>query len=156
MTLTMPAELLMSALAMALQQRWPAPGLVLYLDRCSQYESNECQALLKQHHVVCIMSRKGFCWANSVMERFFLTLTMERVWQWQYANHDEARRCINQYIVGFSAVHLHSTSGYLTPVAYETKPTVKESAWLFELTCPLQSRAVRSANDIVARSAQAG
>lgn len=35
------------------------------------------------------------------MERFFLNLKMERVWQRQYANHDEARRDINQYIVAF-------------------------------------------------------
>jgi putative transposase len=35
------------------------------------------------------------------MERFFLNLKMERVWQRRYANHDEARSDINQYIVGF-------------------------------------------------------
>lgn len=29
------------------------------------------------------------------MERFFLNLKMERVWQRQYANHDEARRDIS-------------------------------------------------------------
>jgi hypothetical protein len=32
------------------------------------------------------------------MERFFVNLKMERVWQRRYANHDEARRDINQYI----------------------------------------------------------
>ncbi len=32
------------------------------------------------------------------MERFFLSLKMERVWQRQYANHDEARRDITHYI----------------------------------------------------------
>ena len=95
---TMPAGLVMSALTMALQQRRPAPGLVLHSDRGSQYASDEYQALLKQHHVVCSMSRKGNCWDNAVMERFFLNLKMERVWQRQYANHGEARRDINQYI----------------------------------------------------------
>ncbi|MBB5510059.1 transposase InsO family protein [Paraburkholderia sp. JPY681] len=59
---TMPAELVMSALTMALQQRRPAPGLVLHSDRGSQYASEDYQALLKQHHVVCSMSRKGNCW----------------------------------------------------------------------------------------------
>jgi hypothetical protein len=37
----------------------------------------------------------------AVMERFFLNLKMERVWQRRYANHNEARSDINQYIVGF-------------------------------------------------------
>ncbi len=56
------------------------------------------------------------------MERFFLNLKMERVWQRQYANHDEARRDITHYIVGFyNPVRLHSTLGYLSPAAYEAK-----------------------------------
>ncbi|CAH2794275.1 MAG: Transposase, IS3/IS911 family, partial [uncultured Caballeronia sp.] len=117
-----------------LQQRRPAPGLVPHSDRGSQYASDEYQALLKQQHVVCSMSRKGNCWDNSAMERFFLNLKMERVWQRQYANHDEARRDIDQYIVGFhNAVRLHSTLGYLLPAAYEPKPTVKEPIGLSEI-----------------------
>ena len=36
------------------------------------------------------MSRKGNCWDNAVMARFFLNLKMERVWQRDYANHTEA------------------------------------------------------------------
>lgn len=132
---TMHAGLVMSALTMALQQRRPAPGLILHSDRGSQYASDEYQALLKQHHVVCSMSRKGNCWDNSVMERFFLNLKMERVWQRLYANHDEARCDISQYIVGFyNAVRLHSTLGYLSPAAYEAKPTVKEPISLSEIT----------------------
>jgi hypothetical protein len=40
-------------------------------------------------------------WDNWVTERFFLNLKMERIWQHRYANHDEARADINQYIVSF-------------------------------------------------------
>jgi transposase InsO family protein len=29
----------------------------------------------------CSMSRRGNCWVNALMERFFLNLKMERVWQ---------------------------------------------------------------------------
>jgi transposase InsO family protein len=69
------------------------------------------------------------------MERFFLNLKMERVWQRQYANHDEARRDITQYIVGFyNPVRLHSTLGYLSPAAYEAKLTAKEPICLSEIT----------------------
>ena len=35
------------------------------------------------------------------MERFFLNLKMERVWQRDYANHGEGQRDITEYIVGF-------------------------------------------------------
>ena len=47
------------------------------------------------------MSRKGNCWDNSVMERFFLSLKMERVWQKGYANHSEATHDVADYIVNF-------------------------------------------------------
>jgi transposase InsO family protein len=119
---TMPAGLVISALSMALQQRRPlwtiaTPPQLKVLRRpveSAQYASVEYQALLKQHHVVCSMSRKGNCWDNAVMERFFLNLKMERVWRRRYANYDEARNDINQYIVGFyNPVRLHSTLGYL-------------------------------------------
>jgi hypothetical protein len=38
---------------------------------------------------------------NAVAEHFFLNLKMERVWQRQYANHDEAKADIIDYILGF-------------------------------------------------------
>ena len=70
-----------------------------------------------------------------MMERFFLNLKMERVWQRQYANHDEARCDISQYIVAFyNLVRLHSTLGYLSPAAYEAETTVKEPICLSEIT----------------------
>lgn len=66
------------------------------------------------------MSRKGNCWDNAVMERFFLNLKMERVWQRAYANHGEARADIADYIVNFyNTQRLHSALGYQSPVAYE-------------------------------------
>ena len=132
---SMPAKLVCDALHMATQQRQPKAGLVVHSDRGSQYASAEYQALLRNQRFICSMSRKGNCWDNSVMERFFLNLKMERVWQRQYANHDEARRDINQYIVGFyNAVRLHSTLGYLSPAAYEAKPTEEQPICLSEIT----------------------
>lgn len=35
------------------------------------------------------MSGRGNCYDNAVMERFFLNLKMERVWQMHYANQFE-------------------------------------------------------------------
>jgi len=54
------------------------------------------------------------------MERFFLNLKMERLWQNRYANHLEATRDINRYIVEFyNTKRLHSTLGYCSPTDYE-------------------------------------
>ena len=68
------------------------------------------------------MSRRGNCWDNAVMERFFLNLKMERVWQRDYANHSEAINDVADYIVNFyNSVRLHSKLGYLSPNAFEHK-----------------------------------
>lgn len=101
MATEMPAELVCRALRLALQQRAPAPGLIVHTDRGSQYASAEHQTLLTQSEALSSMSRVGNCWDNAVAERFFLSLKMERVWQRDYANAFEAQRDINDYIVRF-------------------------------------------------------
>ncbi|MFZ6771029.1 IS3 family transposase [Undibacterium sp. Di26W] len=123
----MHAELVCDALQMALIQRAPAAGLIMHSDRGSQYASASYQRLLKKYECICSMSRKGNCWDNAVMERFFLSLKMERVWRKNYANHAEAMHDIADYIVGFyNNVRLHSALGNLPPSVYEQKMAEKE------------------------------
>lgn len=60
------------------------------------------------------------------MERFFLSLKMERVWRRDYANHAEAIRDITEYSVGFyNNKRLHSKLGDLPPTAYERAMALK-------------------------------
>ena len=73
--------LVRAALQMAIIKRNLAAGLIVHSDRGTQYVSAELEALLARHGLVGSMSRKGNCWDNAVMERFFLNLKMERVWQ---------------------------------------------------------------------------
>ena len=135
MASAMPAALVCAALQMAIVQRNPAPGLIVHSDRGTPYASAEHQALLAKHGLVGSMSRKGNCWDNSVMERFFLNLKMERVWQKDYANHTEAINDIADYIVGFyNAVRLHSKLGNLSPNAFERESTSKKPIKLSEIT----------------------
>ena len=135
MAAAMPAALVCAALQMAIVQRNPAPGLIVHSDRGTQYASAEYQALLATHGLVGSMSRKGNCWDNAVMERFFLNLKMERVWQKDYANHAEAINDIADYIVGFyNSVRLHSKLGNLSPNAFERESTSKKSILLSEIS----------------------
>ena len=60
------------------------------------------------------------CWNNAVIERLFLNLKMERVWQNDYANHAKATNDIADYIVSFyNTVRLHSALGNLPHNAFE-------------------------------------
>ena len=116
----MTADLVCTALQIALTTRQPVEGLIMHTDRGSQYCSGQYQDLLKKHDIRCSMSHKGLCYDNAVMERFFLNLKMECVWQKNYANHQEAISDISQYItVFYNQVRLHSTLGYLSPNKFE-------------------------------------
>ncbi|WP_235202289.1 IS3 family transposase [Methylobacter tundripaludum] len=131
----MPAELVCSALQMAITQRQPSPGLIVHSDRGSQYASQDYRDLLDQYGLQGSMSRKGNCWDNAVMERFFLNLKMERVWRQDYANHQEAVRDVTDYIVGFyNSQRLHSTLGYLSPNVFERKMADEQPILVSEKT----------------------
>ena len=120
---------------MAIAQRKPPAGLIVHSDRGTQYASSSHQALLAEHDLVGSMSRKANCWDNAVMERFFLNLKMERVWQKDYANHAEAANDVADYIVGFyNATRLHSKLGNLSPNAFERESTSKKPISLSEIT----------------------
>jgi putative transposase len=141
----MRATLVCQALQLAIAQRQPAPGLIVHSDRGSQYASDAHRALLARHGLVGSMSRKGNCWDNSVMERFFLNLKMERVWQNDYANHAEAMSDVADYIVGFyNSVRLHSTLGNLPPNAFEQKSAINQPINVSEITWPGHDECKRS------------
>ena len=131
----MPAELVCSALQMAVCQRQPSPGLIVHSDRGSQYASQDYRDLLDPYGLQGSMSRKGNCWDNAVMERVFLNLKMERVWRRDYANRQEAIRDVTDYIVGFyNSQRLHSKLGYLPPNVYEWKMAEKQPISVSEKT----------------------
>ena len=132
---SMPAELVCTALHMAIQQRQPETGLIVHSDRGSQYACGQYQALLVKHGFVCSMSRKGNCWDNAVAERFFLNLKMERVWQREYANQMEAKTDIAAYIVGFyNCNRIHSVLGNLSPSVFERNRAAKKPIVVSEIT----------------------
>jgi putative transposase len=132
---SMPAELVCTALQMAICQRPPPPGLIVHSDRGSQYASQAYRDLLDRYDLIGSMSRKGNCWDNAVMERFFLNLKMERVWRRDYANHPEAIHDVTDYIVGFyNSQRLHSTLGYRPPNAYEREMAAQQPIFVSEKT----------------------
>ncbi len=75
----MKAQWVNDALLMAIWKRKPHRGLTWHTDRGSQYASDSHRAILKKHHLIQSMSRKGNCWDNAVSESFFHTLKTELV-----------------------------------------------------------------------------
>lgn len=73
----MKENLVTDALQMALKRRRPKNGLLHHSDRGVQYASTKYQNLLKGSGIIVSMSRKGNCWDNAVMERFWGSLKTE-------------------------------------------------------------------------------
>jgi transposase InsO family protein len=75
----MKKQLTLNALTMAYWRRKPEPGLIHHSDRGSQYACHEYQKRLRQYGMIPSMSRKGDCWDNAPIERFFRSLKSERL-----------------------------------------------------------------------------
>jgi putative transposase len=116
---TMTQALAIRALMMAINLRQPKAGLMHHSDRGSQYASEAYQALLKQHGILPSMSRKGNCWDNAVMERFFKSYKEEWIGDQVYHTREAAIRDMQEYMRYYDGVRLHSTLGYRTPMEYE-------------------------------------
>ena len=88
-----------------------------------------------RHGLLGSISRKGKCWDNAVMKRFFLNLKTERVWQRDYANHAEATSYIADDIVSFyNRVRLHSELANLPPNAFEHQSAITQAIGVCEIT----------------------
>ena len=117
---TMTSRLVVDALEMAVQRRFPGEGLLAHSDRGSQYASEHYQQLLDKHGIECSMSRRADCWDNAPMESFFASLKKELVHDARFATRAEARAAIFEYIETFyNPKRRHSSLGYVSPTEYE-------------------------------------
>ncbi len=68
------------------------------------------------------LSRPRQCWDNAVAESFFATLKGELIDTQSWATRTQVRRAVFEYVeVFYNRQRLHSSLGYLSPAAYETK-----------------------------------
>lgn len=115
----MDTALVQAAWGMALGARHPAAGLLHHSDQGSQYTSAAYLLDLGTAQTQLSMSRVGNCYDNAVVESFFATLKTECV-TGRFASRAQARTTIFQYIeVWYNRQRMHSTLGYLSPLAFE-------------------------------------
>lgn len=69
-----------------------------------------------------LISRKGDCWDNAVMESFFSTLKKELIYRTRFETRDQARAAIFEFIeVFYNRIRMHSTLDDLSPAEFEAK-----------------------------------
>lgn len=119
----MTRQLVIDALQTALGRRNPGKDLLHHTDRGSQYASADYQKILKEHGMICSMSRKGNCYDNAVMESFFARLKSEWINHHRYHSRSEATRSLFYYLeIFYNRKRRHSSIDYVTPQEYETLP----------------------------------
>lgn len=125
----MRVTLVNDALKMALTRRKPPVGLIWHTDRGSQYASYEHKDLLQKHGIIQSMSRKGNCWDNAVAESFFHSLKTELIYHEIFETRAQANQKIFEYIeVFYNRQRMHSSNNNLSPVEYEEKMLLRETA----------------------------
>jgi len=116
----MTRQLAIDALQIALGRRNPGKNLLHHSDRGSQYASSDYQKILKDHGIICSMSRKGNCYDNAVAESFFARLKSEWINHNRYLSRSEATRSLFYYIeIFYNRKRRHSSINYVTPQEYE-------------------------------------
>ena len=118
---TMAAELVLSALNMALQQRRPE-GVIHHSDQGSQYASIAFGERCKKMGVRPSMGSVGDAYDNAMAESFFASLECELIDRKSWQTKTEARLALFTWIEGwYNPRRRHSALSYLSPVNYETK-----------------------------------
>lgn len=118
----MTAQLVTSALLVAVWRRGKPDALLHHSEQGSQYTSDQLQRLMADHGIVCSMSRSGNFWDNAATERFLSLPRTERMAIKTTGPRDEARADVFDYIERFhNTIRRHSTTGYLSPFEFERK-----------------------------------
>ena len=114
------SALVKDALTMAIWRRGKRKEIIVHSDQGSTYASGAYQQLLKDHQLICSMSRKGECLDNAVAESFFGTLKTELVDHEDYFTKAQAKQSLFEYIeVFYNRRRRHSYLGYISPEEYE-------------------------------------
>ena len=116
------AALAKEALKNAIKKQPPATHqLQFHSDQGVQYSAYKFVSCLNDLQITQSMSRRGNCWDNAVMERFFRSLKTERLNYLSFTNHLSVVKTVECYIRYYNYKRLHSSLDYKTPHEYAKK-----------------------------------
>ncbi len=122
MSFSPDSRLTIKALDMAWETRCKPAGVMFRSFQGSHYTISQFRRLLWGCRIRQSTSRRGNCWDNSPMERFFRSLKNEWVPVTGYINFSEAAHAITDYIVAYySSLRPHDYNGGLPPNESENR-----------------------------------
>jgi transposase InsO family protein len=93
-------------------------NLTLHSDQGWQYQMKEYQKLLRKKGIIQSMSRKGNCLDNAIIENFFGILKSELFYIQKFANVEELKKEIKNYINYYNKVRIKSNLNKMSPIQY--------------------------------------
>ena len=120
LSLTPDSALTRKALTMAYESRGNPEGVMFHSDQGCQYTSLAFRQQVWRYRMVQSLSRRGNCWDNSPMERFFRSLKTEWIPEVGYRSFEEAKTRITDYLLGYySRFRPHAHNDGLPPAMAE-------------------------------------
>ena len=121
------AELAKKALTDAIKKQQPdTTQLLFHSDQGVQYSAQLFTDYLQTLKITQSMSRRGNCWDNAVMERFFRSLKTEKLNRLSFISHQSVIAVVESYIRFYNYKRLHSAIGNITPA--ERKLEIRNAA----------------------------
>lgn len=109
-----------AALRMAYESRGKPKKVLFHSDQGCHYTSIKYRQQLWRYQITQSMSRRGNCWDNAPMERFFRSFKTEWMPKEYYRSYEEAEADVLKYIIRhYNSTRGHSYNNYLSPNAAE-------------------------------------
>lgn len=113
------SQLTIKALMIAFESRGRPKGVMFHSDQGCHYTSKSFRQCLWRYSIKQSMSRKGNCWDNSPMERFFRSFKTEWMPKGGYKNYGDGKQDIAAYMKHYNFDRVHSYNCYLAPALAE-------------------------------------
>lgn len=114
------SELTKRALRNAFESRGRPKGVMFHSDQGCHYTSLSFRQMIWQYQITQSMSRRGNCWDNAPMERFFRSLKTENMPKKGYQSQEEAEQEIKSYVMNYyNSVRPHTHNEGLSPIEKE-------------------------------------
>lgn len=115
-SLSPDSELTIAALDMAYESRGKPKGIMFHSDQGCHYTSLKYRQRVWKYQIKQSMSRRGNCWDNAPMERFFRSFKTEWMPKKGYIDFKEAKGAITDYVIGYySEIRPHHYNAGLSP-----------------------------------------
>ena len=98
---------------------------IFHTDRGSEFKNNVIEGVISTFNIQRSLSKKGCPYDNAVAEATFKIFKTEFIYPNIFASLEELKLELSDYVHWYNNIRIHSTLGYLTPVAFKNSDLKK-------------------------------